>query len=76
MTQHISSSRAGEFTQLKQLIVDTIRENDVYEREESVRTILTKQTNTLKDCKFQCFTAVLDQIFFIFVNFLISDDKL
>ena len=38
--------------QLKQLIVDTIRDNDVYEREESVRKILIKQINTLKDCKF------------------------
>jgi len=37
--------------QLKQLIVDTIRDNDVYEREESVRKILIKQINTLKDCK-------------------------
>lgn len=52
MTQQISTHRAGEFTQLKQLIVDTIRENDVYEREESVRRILIKQINTLKDCKF------------------------
>lgn len=37
--------------QIKRLIVDTIRDNDVYEREEGIRKILTQQTNTLKDCK-------------------------
>ena len=42
MTESISTQRAGEFNQLKQLIVDTIRENDVYEREESVRRIIIK----------------------------------
>jgi len=52
MTNQISTGRVGEFMQLKQLIVDTIRDNDVYEREESVRKILVKQINTLKDCKF------------------------
>ena len=51
MTQQISTSRLGEFTQLKKLIVETIRDNDVYEREEAIRKILTKQINTLKDCK-------------------------
>ena len=57
MTQTISTSRVGEFTQLKKLITDTIRDHDVYEREEGIRKILTQQTNTLKDCKyiiFQC----------------------
>lgn len=52
MTNQISIGRVGEFMQLKKLIVDTIRDNDVYEREESVRKILVKQINTLKDCKF------------------------
>ena len=77
MTQHISTSRAGEFTQLKQLIVDTIRENDVYEREESVRKILIKQTNTLKDCKSNA-SAVrfIFNLFFQLSNFLISDNFL
>ena len=42
MTQKISTTRVGEFVKLKQLIVDTIRDNDVYEREESVRGILIK----------------------------------
>lgn len=51
MSHKISTTRLGEFTQLKQLIVDTIRDHDVYEREESIRRILTKQINTLKDCK-------------------------
>ena len=51
MTQQISTTRLGEFTQLKKLIVETIRDNDVYEREEAIRKILTKQINTLKDCK-------------------------
>lgn len=31
--------------------MDTIRDSDVYEREEAVRKILIKQINTLKDCK-------------------------
>lgn len=51
MTQGITVGRAREFTQLKQLLVSTIRDNDIYEREESVRRILTKQINTLKECK-------------------------
>ena len=51
MSDRISANRVEEFVQLKQLIVDTIRDNDVYEREERVRQILTKQINTLKDCK-------------------------
>lgn len=33
--------------------MNTIRDNDIYEREESVRRILTKQINTLKDCKYR-----------------------
>lgn len=49
MTNQIATTRTDEFIQLKQLIVDTIRDNDVYEREENVRKILTKQINTLKD---------------------------
>ena len=53
MTEQVATKRAGEFTQLKQMIVDTIRDNDVYEREEAVRRILTKQINTLKDCKYK-----------------------
>ena len=52
MTEQISSQRADEFIKLKKLIVETIRDSDVYEREESVRKILVKQINSLKDCKF------------------------
>ena len=37
MSDRISATRTEEFVQLKQLIVDTIRDNDVYEREERVR---------------------------------------
>ena len=40
MSEAISRGRTLEFSKLKQLIVDTIRDNDVYEREESVRRIL------------------------------------
>ena len=40
MTNQMSTERACEFMQLKQLIVDTIWNNDVYKREESVRKIL------------------------------------
>lgn len=53
MTQQIGTNRSREFTQLKQLLVNTIRDTDIYEREESVRRILTKQINTLKDCKYR-----------------------
>lgn len=59
MTQKISTQRLGEFMQLKQLIVDTIRDNDVYEREEGIRKILTQQTNTLKDRKSLPFNACI-----------------
>ena len=38
-----------EFKQLKQQIVTALRESDVYERDESVRKILTEQVNTIKD---------------------------
>ena len=40
MTNQMSTERACEFMQLNQLIVDTIWNNDVYKREESVRKIL------------------------------------
>ena len=51
MTQAIATQRATDFLDMKQHIVETIRDNDVYEREEGVRKILTQQINTLKDCK-------------------------
>ena len=53
MTQAIATQRATDFLDMKQHIVETIRDNDVYEREEGVRKILTQQINTLKDCKQQ-----------------------
>ena len=49
MTTQIATQRVGEFSKLKHLIVETIRNNDIYEREESVRKILIKQINQLKD---------------------------
>ena len=58
MTEGIESRRVEEFTKLKQLIVENIRNNDVYEREEAVRKILIKQINSLKDCK--CSTLISD----------------
>ena len=45
MTTQIATNRVGEFSKLKHLIVETIRNNDIYEREESVRKILIKQIN-------------------------------
>ena len=45
MTTQIATQRVGEFSKLKHLIVETIRNNDIYEREESVRKILIKQIN-------------------------------
>jgi phosphoenolpyruvate-protein kinase (PTS system EI component) len=54
MTQKISDERMVDFRQLKQQIVNALRENDVYERDESVRKILITQVNTIKDCKWSC----------------------
>lgn len=51
LSQQITDSRNLEFTNLKGTIIKTIRNHDVYEREESIRRVLIEQVNTLKDCK-------------------------
>lgn len=40
LTTKISADRLTDFRQLKQQIVNALRDNDVYEREESIRKIL------------------------------------
>lgn len=61
LTEGIGARRKDQFVQLKAMIVSTIRENDVYERDEGIRKILIHQINALKDCKWPLFFLTMAQ---------------
>ena len=51
MTERIASTRELEFQDLHQTITQTMKNHDIYAREESIKGALTGQINLLKDCK-------------------------
>ena len=52
MTEQIASTRDLEFQDLHDTITQTIKNHDIYAKEESIRGALTGQINLLKDRKY------------------------
>ena len=52
MTTQIARNHQADYIKLKEQIQETVRSNEIYEKEESTRKLLLEQVNVLKHCKF------------------------